>query len=407
MRRAFLASLWLVACGGATSPSPTTVVSSEADAGGDAPGTSVLQCQPGFAVCGGVCTNLQQDSNHCGKCGNACSAGTVCSSGVCVPQPTMGGGGEDSGLPPDPGGPEPEAGAPTVNMAISLVRYGDTDTNGVASTTAWQLYGLDLDGKATTAQSTNVCTLAPGAPKSAQVDGPNGIDNSFGENILPILQTISASFSQNANANLIAGDATPIISIPDLGAGQDYAPLAATVYRAAPTSGPPAWNGTDVRSYDVGTAPVMFDGYMNQRTWVGTPPATSLAFDMHDFMPPTMLDALPPLPLSYVQLEMLVEPNGLSASAGIVGAVVSTKAMVAWLQSIAGTISTSLCSGSAFQSIAMQIEQASDIVLNPDGSVSNHRGTACNAISIGLGFQGTAVQLGGPVAVAAPSNACP
>ena len=54
------------------------------------------KAQHGDAVCapcdsdccvlqgGVVCTNLQDDADNCGSCCNACSAGQVCTSGVCV-----------------------------------------------------------------------------------------------------------------------------------------------------------------------------------------------------------------------------------------------------------------------------------------------------------------------------------
>lgn len=35
--------------------------------------------------CGGVCRDVASDSLNCGACGNACSAGEVCSAGVCTP----------------------------------------------------------------------------------------------------------------------------------------------------------------------------------------------------------------------------------------------------------------------------------------------------------------------------------
>lgn len=69
------------------------------------------------------------------------------------------------------------------------------------------------------------------------------------------------------------------------------------------------------------------------------------------------------------------------------------------------TTRQSLCSGSAFDSIAQQISQAQDIQL--DGT--NAAGTPCTAISIGLGFDG--VQIGPVDTVSFPEgqlpNICP
>lgn len=36
-----------------------------------------------WRYCDGACTDLGVDANHCGACGHACSAGTVCCAGTC------------------------------------------------------------------------------------------------------------------------------------------------------------------------------------------------------------------------------------------------------------------------------------------------------------------------------------
>jgi hypothetical protein len=58
------------------------------------------------------------------------------------------------------------------------------------TTGAWKQMGFNLDGKVTTATSTDVCQLVAGAEPAEQDDGQDGIDNSFGENICPILNTL-------------------------------------------------------------------------------------------------------------------------------------------------------------------------------------------------------------------------
>ena len=91
-----------------------------------------------------------------------------------------------------------------------------------------------------------------------------------------------------------------------------------------------------------------------------------------------------------------------SVTNGTIAGVIETGQLISALQQVAGAISTSLCSGSAFQSIAMQIEQTSDIVLN-GSTVSNPPGVTCNAISIGLGFNAT--EIAAPSTIAAPAPA--
>ncbi|HVV81562.1 MAG TPA: hypothetical protein VHE35_00740 [Kofleriaceae bacterium] len=41
-------------------------------------------CADGETVCGGVCSNMQNDRDNCGHCGNQCGDGLVCAGGSCV-----------------------------------------------------------------------------------------------------------------------------------------------------------------------------------------------------------------------------------------------------------------------------------------------------------------------------------
>jgi hypothetical protein len=41
-------------------------------------------CRPGFSLCGTTCTNLQGNANHCGSCGNQCAGGQSCVNGTCT-----------------------------------------------------------------------------------------------------------------------------------------------------------------------------------------------------------------------------------------------------------------------------------------------------------------------------------
>jgi putative metal-binding protein/stigma-specific protein Stig1 len=45
---------------------------------------NLVACISGQTNCSGSCFDLQIDSNHCGTCGNACSASETCSSSVCI-----------------------------------------------------------------------------------------------------------------------------------------------------------------------------------------------------------------------------------------------------------------------------------------------------------------------------------
>ena len=94
--------------------------------------------------------------------------------------------------------------------------------------------------------------------------------------------------------------------------------------------------------------------------------------------------------------DTFVVPSG---NGGVLGAVAPTAGVVAAYQAVAGSISASLCSGSAWQSIAAQLAQASDILSNGSDDV----GSACDSISIGLTYTSSA-QFAGPIPPA--NNPC-
>ncbi len=88
------------------------------------------------------------------------------------------------------------------------------------------------------------------------------------------------------------------------------------------------------------------------------------------------------------------------AANGTIAGVINTEELITGLKSVAGRISASLC-GSAFDGIADQIRQASDIMANG----SNAAGSPCDGISIGLGFVGK--KIANPTKVASSDASAP
>jgi hypothetical protein len=191
---------------------------------------------------------------------------------------------------------------------VSLSLSGFSFDGG--SQSGWQTIGFNLDGKCTTSASTDVCTLVAGSSKSTQMDGTGGIDNSYGENICPIVEAISTGACTSNTQNVyVITDST--------GSGSMAIPM----------------NGD----------------------WLEFP-------IRHTFV------------------------AGQGGTGGVLAAVAPAAGVVLRLQAVAGNISTSLCSGNAFQSIAQEIEQTSDIV----SSGTSDPGAQCDSISIGMTFTGSA-----------------
>jgi hypothetical protein len=306
------------------------------------------------------------------------------------------------------------------NYAIHQLFLGDTDRMGNPSYTAWESFGYDLDGKDTTAASTDVCTLEAGSSRQVQVDGNGGSDNSWGSQIMPIVDTLDSTATQTLNQSLQTGAWTQMIYVTgfDDSAGNTTSAsgLAGIVLAgAAYPGGTPPWNVSTVWP----VAPELMTGCsLTTGCPGGTNPITDAQIKLMAYQSGGTFVSGPPEPIT-LPIALFGQPLVLNVASavitfqpqepgsvtdGVIAGVIATNDLIAALHQAAGNISTSLCSGSAFDSIAMQIQQTSDIVLNGP-VVSNNAGTECNAISIGLGFSAT--EIAAPSVIAGPSPAPP
>lgn len=337
-------------------------------------------------------------------CSAGCDAGRnqgstyVCPPGECCGQPATGTG--SGALPARPSAPAITSTTASV-FAVSKFDFGDLDSAGSPSTTAWKTRGLNIDGKVTCEASRNVCTPVAGATRYSQIDGNDGIDNSFGENLLPIILEINPQYSGYANALIRKGAGTLLFELDGLGAFASSSRLPGALLRALPTSQSLHWDGSDARDVDsvtvVGGDPsrplaIVPNAFMNDRVWVSGPASAAAYLDLQVTSGGAGSSSgfLPPIPLQHVQVAMSVAAGNGAVTSGTVSGVLRTADARTWVSLWAQSVSTSFCYASAGEAITSSIEQASDIM--EDGS--NEPGKTCDGISVGLGFDGVAVQLG-------------
>src|SRR5678815_3282148 len=86
--------------------------------------------------------------------------------------------------PPDAPDAGPVLDTALMTFAIDSVQLGDS----TITSSAWEQFGFDIDGKLTSKTSTDVCTPSAGAPPFYQTDGIGGRDNSFGEWLVPMIE---------------------------------------------------------------------------------------------------------------------------------------------------------------------------------------------------------------------------
>ena len=308
----------------------------------------------------------------------------------------------DAGPAPPIGGkppPPPDAGAATSNtytFAIQTIYLGEAPYGGGApSTTAWKNFGYDIDGLQTTNQSTNVCTLQQGASKAVQIDGTNGIDNAWGSNILPLVQTAASLQTPSAteNAFIDQGGFTLQIQVKGLSDDPQQNALGLTsqiFVSGAYGNGTPAFDTTtdwpvlstsvkDGATIASGSTVQFSSSYVSNGIFVSGQAGSAVAINFTSggvSLPLIIHDAV----------VTFSHPSHAVASYGVISGVLDTNEFITALQAVAGQISQSLC-GSAFDGIAQQIRQAQEIM--NDGT--NAANETCNAISIGLGFDAVLV----------------
>jgi uncharacterized membrane protein YgcG len=298
--------------------------------------------------------------------------------------------------PPAPMGAKPGDGTGSVTFAISKLYLGDTDPNGKEDKTGgWKNFGYDLDGKISTAESTDLCQVRPPGMKSnVYPDGLNGIDNAFGKIILQIIMGFDSTPSASINQSIQSGKFTVMFDMQKLGAGTDYDPLTTNLFGGGDLMGMPKFDGTDRwpvtpdllndgKTIASGSKVSFPSSYLTNNTWVsGSKGDVTLEL--------TILTVTLNLTISNAVISMQLDPTHKTATKGVIAGVLKTDALTAQIKELAGNISSTLCDGPTVDGILTQIAAASDIL--SDGTQDPSK--TCDGISIGIGFEASVVQLG-------------
>ena len=287
------------------------------------------------------------------------------------------------------------------NYAFRTLFLGDTDETLTSSTNAWSTYGINVDGKVTTATSTDVCERAVGTPATEQVDGPNGLDNSFGKNVLPLILQHTSTVPSVAYSQAMAGGM--FTTMLDVAFAPPYPVIVpnagAQVFVGATFQGVPSFTLADnwpvrpefladPRSLEAGSSVQLPSGGIDGGVWTSAGRfEPGLSSQMGTFPLPLFLNqTLVTLPIHAYWIEF-TETSATTVHGSISG-VVSLADLTVALDTALFPPTTPCSEG--VQTFNAQIAKAADIL--DDGT--NTQGPACSAISIGLGF--VAERIGAP-----------
>jgi hypothetical protein len=268
---------------------------------------------------------------------------------------------------------------------------------------AWTVYGADIDGQQGYDAATH-CTPNSGANHFVVfIDGEDGIDNSFGHNILPGLE----AFADNINASITSGNIGYLFDIVDLGAMPTQTGLTTRFYAGAHLGQEPSFDGafcwpidgaTVTDPNDPTSATVVFDSsvLLDHELFSGAPQKLELMLEYQGIEVP--------LTLHHARVWVPLTTDHQATAPGAVGrisGVLDAEEFVAVASRYVHAAMPQSCDD--FETMATVIRQASDILV--DGTQDPN--TVCNGISVGLGFTAKSVKLG-PVGEAStpPTTPC-
>jgi hypothetical protein len=290
-------------------------------------------------------------------------------------------------------------GTSNVTFAVSKLYIGDTDPDDTPdATNGWKNYGYNIDGIAPNDPSAFCQPVSGASATTVHQEGPQGQENAWGHLILPILLGIASDTSTQINTAIAQGSFTYLFTLDDLGAGATYNPLVAQYASGGNLGGTPKFDGTDVWPPVQNTTVAFAASYLTSNTWVSGAPTATLSLNGIGSTGASLT-----LNIGHAVVTMPLDGTHRTVKGGMISGVISTADLQAQIQAVAGRIDPSLCSGPTIQSVLDQIAQASDIL--QDGTQDPTK--TCDAISIGLGFDGALVQLGTPLAPPPPpTNPC-
>lgn len=312
------------------------------------------------------------------------------------------------GQPPDPpAGAAATTSSDTRTFAVTSFTLGDLDRSGNVDPDAWRTLGYDIDRLATNAEGDVAKMCQRTGAFAAVEDGENGIDNSFGHNIVQLINATNGSASKNLTQAALDGRFTLLIRVKGLtdDAAQTNTGLTGSIFFATPFGGDPDsgirptftqaddWPYRNDTHVELASAYVVKSELVNGAGTGEFPLALSLAGT-------TVL-----LTVHHGIITFTHDPANQALVKGTIAGVVDTQALVDSMDALASRFTPPICPGPTLTLIKNAIAASSDIM--SDGSQDPSK--PCNGISIGLGFE--AKRVGNPTKPVPPSaesqsNAC-
>ncbi len=279
---------------------------------------------------------------------------------------------------------------------------------GANNAQAWKTIGFDLDQHDSMNDCSQQCTInSHGSAAKECTDGTNGIDNTFGEVIVPFLNANTVNIDDQANMAIQMGEFTIMLDLAGLTPGADQGPLVMKLYNGGSLQGTPKFDGSDCwpvtpeslkNKTDISSAKASFTMTRITANHVVSGTIDTLQLSFSTNIGPISIN------VRAARLEFDLNGNHDGVMQGFVGGVIDEAEFLDTIQGaiytrFGPTLGKTLCHMGD-----TTIEGAVDIM--DDGSAGI--GSTCNGISFGVGFTAKLVQFGGIGPATPPTtNMCP
>jgi hypothetical protein len=267
---------------------------------------------------------------------------------------------------------------------------------GEGNSGQWKKVGVNIDGLTSTAASKDVCKPNAGASTlTPYPDGDDGIDNSFGKNLLPQIISLYPNWVGDINNGIKNGIFTVLLKMECLPPKGDVPVLTTKLFGGTTLGAMPKFDGTDTWP----VAPELLSNLMDPESSTivfKKSSVTGTTFDSGKnetfiLTVPVMTQSKSTsikLTLYGAQTTMTLADDRKSATNGMISGVLNTEEFVAEIKKVGALLG--LCDSTLFTNLVTQVRQSSDIMA--DGTQDPNK--TCDGISMGLGFEMKEVKLG-------------
>lgn len=317
-----------------------------------------------------------------------------------------GGDGGAGGTGGDGGGGGPVACESTegVTLALSELYFGEGNSG------EWKSIGRNIDGLESDENSTDVCQPNSGGnPDVAYPDGDDGIDNSFGKNLLPVILSFAPNWVTTVNAYLDQGTFNTMMKMYCLPETGDAPQLTTKIFGGTDLGMEPQYDGTD----EWPVAPEILSDPQDPESSTLVFENSSVTGDTFDSGENESFVLVVPivfgeetvqikLTLYNAQLTLTLSEDRRSATGGLISGVLNTEEVVDQMRKVA--FAAEVCDDTSLYNAMIQlVRQASDIMA--DGSQDSD--ATCDGISFGVAFDMEEVLLGDVGPASPPGDSCP